>query len=828
MFLGFCLLIARTGPAQNRPVVDSLLNVVQGDAPGPKKVEAYVSLAREYRNADAAQAVNYCRKAIEIADRIDDEKGKFNALIEIGRAEMRSRDYQASENLFRELVKRAEALDYPEGMASAYYQLGAIFYHQNEYGAALENFFESLQIRQTEGNKKGISHSYNSIGVIYRHQGNLEKSLEYFLKSLKIKEELGDKAGMASTFNNIGMVLAQQSDYNRALEYYFKALDIDKARGAKSEMAYSYNNISYIYLSQGDLENALDYRLRALQLFKDLKDEYGIAHVHGNIGMIYFEKGEYERALEYNGLALKSFEDLDAKAETANTLTQIGSIYLKQEKFATAQQHLRVAMRLARETGKVELLHYVANNLAVAEKELGNYKAAFEAHVLFKQMSDSLVNEEKTRNITRLAAEYEFQQEKDSIQFANAQIKARQEQRLSRQRYITWASAGAFVAILVIALLIYRSYRDKQKTNALLEKKNEEIERQKQELQELDQVKSRFFANISHELRTPLTLISAPVEQALNNESADPAIREELAIVHRNTQKLRALVDDILSLSRLNTSKIEVHRHQVGPHAFLSRIRDNFSSLAEHLHLSLELDLEALPDAPILMDAGKTEKIVNNLLSNALKFTPDGGTVQLTAGLQAERWSVKVKDTGSGIAPEDLPHIFDRYYQSRQPNAPIQGGTGIGLALAKEYALLMNGALSVSSTEGEGSTFTLELPYTPAPPVATPEAAPEIADELEMALPAPPPPGSPMERPRVLIVEDDPDMQQFIRNLFRERYRVSVANNGKQALQRLDEEAVDLIVSDVMMPEMDGFTLLSRLRNDEAAVRSLHHAHCAK
>lgn len=352
----------------------------------------------------------------------------------------------------------------------------------------------------------------------------------------------------------------------------------------------------------------------------------------------------------------------------------------------------------------------------------------------------------------------------------------------------------------------------------------EVIEQQARELRQLDELKSRFFTNISHELRTPITLITAPIEQLLRKSSQkmEQRFKNSLRMALNNGRNLLNLVEELLDLSRLEAGKLQLDETPTLLQTFCRQLFSAFESRAamNNIQYNFVSDLDA--ESPYWIDRKRLEKIVNNLLSNALKFTPDGGKVTLS--LRRVRHSIKIQvgDTGRGIPPEDLPHVFERYFQTKRKDVATEGGTGIGLALSKELAKLMKGDLSVKSEWGRGSVFTLTIPAQIASDeekkVAPEKAsAPTNKQERSIILPLTESSAVKTQKPNILVVEDNPDMQQLTRSLLDDQYNCQIANNGAEAWDWLNNgqiqtDDLDLILSDIMMPKMDGYALLERLK----------------
>ncbi|MCP4442061.1 MAG: response regulator [Aureispira sp.] len=343
------------------------------------------------------------------------------------------------------------------------------------------------------------------------------------------------------------------------------------------------------------------------------------------------------------------------------------------------------------------------------------------------------------------------------------------------------------------------------------------IEAQAQKLLSLDKVKNRFFANISHELRTPLTLILAPIRFLTTKKTFSlTEAKALLSVMERNGNRLLSLVEEILDLSKLESGKLELHLTKVAFAPFIRRLYSNFESQAQYQKIYYQLSYRANEALEIDLDINKFEKILNNLLSNAIKFTPEQGTILLDIEELDQELILTVRDTGKGIHPSDLPYVFDRFYQSRQPDAPTQGGTGIGLALSKELVELFGGELKVESQLKEGTTFSFVLPKKEATtlPSFVEETSIELQKEeliLEDLIPIPPN----TKKNNILIVEDNVDMRLFIKTILQPYFNIETAENGKVALEYLQKVGVDkldLVLTDYMMPEMDGMQLLEHIK----------------
>ncbi len=372
-----------------------------------------------------------------------------------------------------------------------------------------------------------------------------------------------------------------------------------------------------------------------------------------------------------------------------------------------------------------------------------------------------------------------------------------------------------------------------------------EDERKKVEaLAEIDRAKTAFFSNVSHEFRTPLTLLLGPLEDELAERDAPLSLprRERLETAHRNAIRLLKLVNTLLDFSRIEAGRIEATYVPVDLATATEELASVFRSAVEKAGLAFVVDCPPLP-APVYVDREMWEKIVLNLLSNALKHTFDG-SIEVHLQSDADHVRLSIADTGIGIRAADLPRLFERFHRVKGAKSRSHEGTGIGLALVAELTRLHGGSVSVESVEGKGSTFTVAIKtgvaHLPSLPIEEGSPTTVVASRAAGYLPEvqrrtmPPPAAEPLgtvdhgvtgvdgaahshaQRPRVLWVDDNGDMREYVRRLLMDHFDVTAFADGTSALMAARAEPPDLVLSDVMMPGLDGFGLLRELRSDEA------------
>jgi signal transduction histidine kinase/ligand-binding sensor domain-containing protein/DNA-binding response OmpR family regulator len=395
--------------------------------------------------------------------------------------------------------------------------------------------------------------------------------------------------------------------------------------------------------------------------------------------------------------------------------------------------------------------------------------------------------------------------------------------------WLTWWAYTLYVVLIASLIYVFRQF-ELRKVRLAHDLQMQQFEAEK--LRELDQMKSQFFANISHEFRTPLTLIVGPLQRLLSGEFRGNA-KDQFRMMLRNGQHLLRLINQLLDLSKLDAGKMSLQTRPENVVTLLRQIVSAFDSLAKFRQITFTFQV---PEEPLIVyiDRDKLEKIMNNLLANAFKFTPDQGRVTVSVNILSPKGStgggmleIRVRDSGIGIPPDKLEKMFDRFYQLDSSRTHAQEGTGIGLALTKELVELHGGTIRVESRPGQGSTFiiglllgkehlkadeiTMELPESMVRKDIHAELTiptKSLANRTRRKSPS-------KELPMLLIVDDNRDMRDYMREVLDQDYDLIEADNAKDGLATAVEHIPDLIISDVMMQEMDGFELCQKLKSDE-------------
>ena len=386
-----------------------------------------------------------------------------------------------------------------------------------------------------------------------------------------------------------------------------------------------------------------------------------------------------------------------------------------------------------------------------------------------------------------------------------------------------WAKA---IYIALGILCIYLTYRViRQRERRRFNEKRKQDAMQKQE--EINQLKFKFYTNVSHELRTPLTLIVSPLENMIK-ETTDEVQRRRLNLMRNNAMRLLNLVNQLLDFRKNEVAGLTLHLSEGEIVGFVRNVCHAFAGMSERKNISLKFNSDR-QELNMMFDEDKLNKAIMNLLSNAFKFTPEGGTVTVSLTTHSSAIAIRVSDTGTGISDDDKEHIFERFFQTNiTPADSSMTGNGIGLSMVSEYVKLHEGSISVCDNPGGGSIFTIELPIIKpqtasnvVPAIAETVSSPEEITDTDSNIEETPV-ESPTtfidstEKPTALIVDDSHDMIEFLRDGLSSEFHVITSNDGESALKLLSSIRPAIILTDLMMPGVDGMELCRRIKADSS------------
>ncbi len=615
--------------SQNQKEIDSLLNTLTENTTNIDRVNTYIDIAEEYKQGDSINTLKYANKAIELANSINYIEGSIDALYPIAVINVRTGNLQEAKHYFSEMQNRSHTSNYLQGEATALYGLGRLSTYQGKNDEGLKYILQSLEIREKLGVKSEIALNHNMIGHIYMKKSNYDKALKYYLKSLKINEEIGNRLQVGIVYNNIGIIYKNQDNIDKAIENYNKSLEILKEFGRNDFVASNLTNIGNLYLKKGEPQKALEYQLEALELKKKFPDKREIAFSYEYIGQTYLVLKDYPKALNYAEDALTIYQNLDTNSEKASALILIGEIYKEENQLLKARKYLKEGLQLAEQEGLLGYLREGAKQLSIVEKKLGNYKNAFEAQSLHKQMADSINNKENIKKITRLQTEYEFQKKSDSLQAAQQKELLLVREKNKRNQFRNISIGVCLLLLLITGIVVYISVIKTKRAK------------------EFVSLREHISQDLHDEIGSTLSSISLYGTVASKNIIDDPEKANQLLsrINHNATQTIESINDIVWAIKSGN----DTLNHLV------NRMRSFASEMQETGEWDIQINHTPSSSVKVLdmIQRRNIYLIFKEAINNAIKYSK-GNTIAVDIKNARKSIIMEIKDNGIGFDLENI------------------------------------------------------------------------------------------------------------------------------------------------------------------------------
>ena len=693
-----------------------------------------------------------------------------------------------------------------EALISSYRSLAKLYRLQYKFAEAIAAHRRRLSIALELNDTLEIVESLNDLGKYCRRIGEYNLASSYYYKvisytSNKVHRRDTLTKNRVEALNAIGEIFVEQDNWQLADSSFHLALKGEKELGHVLGMAINYSNLGYVFQHTGQTDSAWMYYRRALRYNTEGKSDLGIARNHMRFGELYEQEGKWDKALKEHFIANKILSNSIEKWYWIKSNIAIARVYKAIGEIEKGRHYLKVALEASQKIGAIQHISDIYHLRYQLYAEKGDSKKALEYYVLSRTYSDSVINTVKMNQMfnTRM----KFTEGAHQIELESIKKDYNNQRSDIRNIVITFMIYALIVTIIFV--ILFRVIQTKRKLANTL--------------RHLEQTRSNFFTNITHEFRTPLTVILGFSRQ-LEKESELPKdkLNKIGSLISYQGSQLLNLVNQLLDYSKIESSIGTPTWCRGNIVAYINMIVESFQEYAQGKHNELvfiskdkTVEMDFVPDY--------VDKIMRNLISNAFKFTPKYGKVYITASVENNILKIYVADNGTGISDEDKPHIFDPFYQSKDKSIHI--GTGIGLSLVYQLVKAMEGTISVKSSPNEGSVFILKLPllnnslgaerFDPFT-VSMNKIEAQIATKVEEL-----PEGKEVDdtNPLILIVEDNTDVAYYIGSQLQHKYTLKYARNGRIAMEIANDLIPDLIISDLIMPEMSGYEVCHQVRESE-------------
>ncbi|MFY7666579.1 tetratricopeptide repeat protein [Flavobacterium sp.] len=642
--------------------IDSLKAVLRQAKNSKNDRLAYI-LAEDYRYINADSATHYALLAEKLAGKNPKKRSKiYQLLASIKRI---SADYTSSENYFKRAIEQAKiAKDVPQEIA-VLNDYGIMLENRSQYTEALDLYLKALRLSEKQNDLIGAANAQLNIGFVYLSQDEIDEAYNWFKKSLASSIKAKYKKGEAWNYSNIAIVLDRKGQYEESRKYYWKgAAFIDKEKN-KREYSRIYFNVANTYKSERRHKEATFYFLKSLELKRLFNDPFDLASTLAKLSVSCRQTGDYTKAVAY------------------------------------AEESLVMARKA--ESADLEISSLMA--LSEAYEAVGDYKKALSYEKQVPDLMDDLYNEEKLEKRTEMIEKYESENKAQENKLLKQ--KAALATATLHKKNLTIVTFSLVIALVLVVLLsVYLQSRKKGKLNALLVQQKKEIETKNSLLEEAVFEKNNLMNIVAHDLRAPLDKVKG-LSDLLRDADTDPETQQQcLDLITVVTDQGRRLIDDLLCLSKAESTDFVVEKTEVSARPFLENLAKTYQMSAQEKGITLLC--EAI-ETTFYTDTDKLQRILDNLISNALKFSPKEKRVWIRFSESDDAWIFSVRDEGPGISDTDQTKLFRKFQKLTARPTNGEASTGLGLAIVKQLAERLNGSIEVSSTLGEGTTFSLIL-----------------------------------------------------------------------------------------------------------------------
>lgn len=683
------------------------------------------------------------------------------------------------------------------GSIVALRELGRKLRNESRFEEALRIHSKGLRQAQAIGDTIEWVQALNNIGTDYRRMGVLDVAQEYHYNAWTLSEECADtsftaKKNRLMSLNGLGNIYLTLGNYERADSALRLALAGERELHSAVGQAINYANLGSIFEHRGQTDSAWVCYRRSMALNHEAGSDLGISLCHTYFGSLYEKAQQYDKATEEYETAYRMMQTSKDEWHALNSLIALAGIYHVTGNDAKEMEYLSRARQVAERIGSKEHLAEIHTLYYKHHKRQGNYREALTAYEQATAMQDSVLDMEKVNRIqnTSLSIERNRQEREKN----DMMLRLVQERTTKRTSYIVFSMVVVSLLGLVALLLYIQRIR---KRNHLT-------------LKRLSSLRENFFTNITHEFRTPLTVILGLSHDLQAAESEE--VKDKAQTIERQGKGLLTLINQLLDISKIKSAVVNADWMNGNITTHLTMIVETYRDYARSRNIDLQFFAKETVEMDFVPDY--MNKVINNLLSNAFKFTPEYGRVSVTMRREGDWLLIDVEDTGEGMDKETLTHVFEPFFQADSGAKNI--GTGVGLALVKQIMDAVEGTITAESMVGRGTTFHIRVPirnsiqkskaetqnsgYTPLLPENEPVLADNEGDDSQC---------------RLLIIEDNRDIAAYIGSLFADRYAVSYATNGKEGLDKALDLVPDLIITDLMMPGMDGLEVCRQVRDND-------------
>ena len=645
---------------------DKLEAALKGELADTARIRVLTALVKEYQFVDFTKSLTYTDEALKLAEKTESVKHKVDA----------------------------------------YLTASVLYASTGDFSTALRFDNRARELDITTKDSTNISRDYNNIGHDYYDLGEYDDAYFYFTQSYRIASVIKDTLRMLIALHNVGRVFKELGQYDQALDHLQLSLKMSQEHHDAEGIAYALHEIGDVMLRKNQYDSALTFLMDALGKVRSMHIDEIHPQVLANIGSVYLSKNDFSKALTYYDSAYT----LHAKTNNRYGMAEIelgrGIVFIKQKKYNEALDKIEKSLVIARELNARVLEIRSFYQLSVLWETKGDHKKSLEYFKQYKLLEDTLFSQEMQGKLLRDQIRFETESRETQIA-ALSRLQTSQRSELRKQEFVRNILVVVMALSAILLITVYRSGQRRRKINMLLLNHQDEMEKRSEELERLNQVKDKFFSIISHDLRSPINALAGLLD-LIDKGAIKP---EEM---HKHTKELkvrfnhtRTLLNNLLDWTLLQMDKLNLQAAKINLYRL---VEENIQLLGSVQDKKISMINEVPENAIGFADSNTINLVIRNLMTNAIKFTNDGGHVVIAAREQGREWIVSVSDNGVGMKPEVLNMLFDKTAPYTTRGTANEKGTGLGLILCKEFVEKNGGRIWVESEEDKGSTFYFTLP----------------------------------------------------------------------------------------------------------------------
>lgn len=649
---------------------DSLLMRLS-HAKGEKKIQLLMDISELYASNDSAKSLAYIHQAYHEATAKKYPARAAATLVSEADVYFNFSEYRKAIVFYTKAIEEFLKCKQPGKLGELYNDIGLSYYYLGEYEKAIESQIEAVKVFEQNGNEADLARIYINMGMVYNQLNDVGSSLEYYRKASVIAAKIKNPDRLGNSYNGMGTAFYNDEQLDSAKVYYQKALSYFKQSGNRERTAAAINNLANIYLNQKDsLEICLAYYHQAYSIYEELGNQRNRVYVMEGMGGAYSLIGNQRKALEI------LMDGLNKALENKYGYYIIQLFY---------------------------------QDISIVYERMKNTEAAFDAYKKYKQYGDSMRQEDRLYQAIAIEKKYEFTKSEATISKLNAEKDLAMVQ-IEKDK--AFRNLGVFAILILLVIITYVSFGNyhRKRINRELTDKNIQIEAQKDELEQLNASKNKFFSIIAHDLKNPLhTVLGYSFLLHLEYDRFHDEERKKYAKdIYNSTNNIFRLLQNLLDWSRSQTGRLAYEPVIFELSILIEKISGLLKPAADEKHIVIRSEIPG--NLHVYAMPMMIETVLRNIISNAIKFTPDGGSIYIKYRCYERVVSISVTDSGIGLNENELEQLFAIDSKIRKKGTRNEDGSGLGLILCKEFIELNKGKIWAESKVGKGSTFSFTVP----------------------------------------------------------------------------------------------------------------------